>query len=599
MDTETAPATHVVRGLVEMQWELLHEGVSRESGNRGGVCGTLRYSVNRCVCLADTTRLPVAFDPRESVSGLHVIAAIGGAVLEGGEKVASFLKRERAKIEHEALVCSVEEDAVLRSAAVPGHRFRDVLVYRRWADPSSFIGNIPKKAVLKRFRKLASSRDENVLSSDDDDAPPPLIEDALLYIPPDRAEQGEVPRRGRRVGGAPIDPVRLVHALSVVSHLRSPKLFIVALDDTHEYLFQDHQEVEPRRNEQDPRRSVLQKSLARADFVSMSVTRRMFQKWRKDDAVVAINVYSDASPVVGVELQGMLIDVVLKDGETIRLILPGSTLAYGRTDAISKGVALLWAIFLVAGPTADDIGWFCDNVRSFTTDFGVEMHLLDLPDVAEAMVAWAGGRPLYLCVPMVKANSRQFKYALRVAGWSHTLGGIMKKIAEGMDEWPQSLGKMRALVKFYKNGTYRSHIRRKLKLAPELDQTLKNFTASFAKWRYETVAEVLMQLLNVREVSELPLPTELFAKPQDPDEMATVMAACRDKPFWRWASANYKKIFRDLELLRRWGMVCECPAHRAARKASGGKKFIKCLRTYSVCYSLVSSIKNTCCFRVF
>ena len=136
------------------------------------------------------------------------------------------------------------------------------------------------------------------------------------------------------------------------------------------------------------------------------------------------------------------------------------------------------------------------------------------------------------------------------------------------------------LCKFWKNSTHRRHVRTKLRLPRDLDKKLVNFTAGFAKWRYETVCEVLRQLLEVREVCEMPLPRELFLHPQDAEEIAKVMAACREKPFWRWAAASYKKIFQDLEYLRRWGMVCECPEHREERKRSGGKKFIKCPRTH-------------------
>ena len=319
----------------------------------------------------------------------------------------------------------------------------------------------------------------------------------------------------------------------------------------------------------------------RADIVSLNVTRRWSHKWWAEDDIRAINVYSDASPVVGVELQGMLVDIVLKSGEVERLILPGSTLAYGFTDTMSKGVALLWGIWLIAGPTAEDVTWFCYHVRSMTTDFGVEMHLLDVPDIVSAMVAWAGGRPLHTLGPLVKPDSRLFERALRIAGWSHTLGGVMKGVAEGMPQWPSSLEQMRHLVKFYKNNTHRNHIRRKLKsrLRPEVDKQLIHFTAGFAKWRYETIYECLRQLLDVREVSELPLPSELFPNPQDAVEVTNVMAACRDRPFWRWVSASFTKIFRDLEYLRRWGMVCECPDHRAERKRT--KKFIRCPRSHS------------------
>ena len=64
----------------------------------------------------------------------------------------------------------------------------------------------------------------------------------------------------------------------------------------------------------------------------------------------SINVYSDASPVAGVELQGMIVDINLTVGKKLRIILPGSTLAYGHTDTMAKGVALIWGIFLIAGP---------------------------------------------------------------------------------------------------------------------------------------------------------------------------------------------------------------------------------------------------------
>ena len=325
-DLETHPPACNVHGLVEMQWQLLREGVSRESGNRDGVCGTLRYSVRRLVLLENVQRMVAGFDARRNVAALHALAAIGDSKLQGsGDRVATFLKAAKARLEHELLLCSAPEEAVLRAATEPGtHVFRDVAIYRRWADPASFIANLPKKTVLKRWRKL-DQHQEVVLTDSDESAPPKIgeLSDPLLYIPPDRISQGRVPR-GRTVQGrAPVDPVRLVHALGVVRHLRSPKLFVVALDDTYEYLFQD-QEVEPRENKGDPSRRTLQRAMARADFVSMSLTRRMFHKWRQDDAIKAINIYSDASPVVGVELQGMLIDVSLKNGEVIRLILPGS-----------------------------------------------------------------------------------------------------------------------------------------------------------------------------------------------------------------------------------------------------------------------------------
>ena len=75
-DLEIHPPACNVHGLVEMQWQLLREGVSQESGNRDGVCGTLRYSVRRLVLLENVQRMPAGFDVRRNASALHALAAI-------------------------------------------------------------------------------------------------------------------------------------------------------------------------------------------------------------------------------------------------------------------------------------------------------------------------------------------------------------------------------------------------------------------------------------------------------------------------------------------------------------------------------------------
>ena len=69
----------------------------------------------------------------------------------------------------------------------------------------------------------------------------------------------------------------------------------------------------------DPARRPMDRALGRADVVAMNLQRRIFKKWRQEDFVKSINVYSDASPVVGAELQGTIIDVNLKDGTTVRV----------------------------------------------------------------------------------------------------------------------------------------------------------------------------------------------------------------------------------------------------------------------------------------
>ena len=327
----------------------------------------------------------------------------------------------------------------------------------------------------------------------------------------------------------------------------------------------------------------MDRALAKADAVAMLLHRRCFKSWFEANCIKTICVYSDASPVVGVEIQGMIIDVIFRDLTRERIILPGSTLAYGHAGTISKGVALVWAIWLVAGPEVGSLRHFCDHVISFTTDFGVEMHLLEMPDIADAFVAWVTGAPIgHQLRSLVNQDRRMFRRALRMAGWSHTLGGIMKGVAQKMADWPLFLGFMRHLCKFFRNNTYRQHIARRLTDPPNLKTLLKGFTGSFAKWRYETVPDVQSQLLRLRVLCEGFLRPELFANAQDQEEIRSVMEASKNAPFWRWVAVTFTEVFQRLEHLRRWGMVCDCPEHREERKKSGGKKFIKCARTRQV-----------------
>ena len=58
----------------------------------------------------------------------------------------------------------------------------------------------------------------------------------------------------------------------------------------------------------------------------------------------------------------MMADVFRTNGDARRIILPGSALAYGMADAIMKGIALLWSIWLLVGPYIEDVRYFLDKV---------------------------------------------------------------------------------------------------------------------------------------------------------------------------------------------------------------------------------------------
>ena len=397
---------------------------------------------------------------------------------------------------------------------------------------------------------------------------------------PEQFASAEPSEHSRVKGRAEIDPVRVIRAINVAQNLRQPALFQEVLEGRVDYLGMEASDIDIRHDYTlDPTRRTMDYALARADVVSMNLQRRQFHQWRKEDRVRSINVYSDASPVVGAELQGMIIDVNMSDGPRERIVLPGSTLAYGFASSMNKGIAMVHALWLVGGPSADDLRWICGKVRSFTTDFGVEMHLLEAPDMVDAFMAHLNCTPFCRLKALVKHDVRLWARSLRIAGWSHTLGNIMKTAAETFPKWPLYLQHERRLCKFYKNVTHRRHIVRCLgPRFPDLKGKLGGFTAGFAKWRYETEVEVLRQLLRLRVLSEEQLDPALFPNPQDKEEVAGFFKACQDKGFWRWANVAHREVFSRLERCRKWGMVCNHPECEELRKASNYGKHIPCDR---------------------
>jgi len=108
----------------------------------------------------------------------------------------------------------------------------------------------------------------------------------------------------------------------------------------------------------------------------MRLERREFQDWKRQDAIRSIHLYSDASPVTGVELQVMIIDITLKDGTIVRRTLPGSQSSHGMCGVSSKTVPFLWAMFLIVGPEESSLRYALTKLSLVTTDNGTEVNLV-------------------------------------------------------------------------------------------------------------------------------------------------------------------------------------------------------------------------------
>ena len=155
----------------------------------------------------------------------------------------------------------------------------------------------------------------------------------------------------------------------------------------------------------------------------------------------------------------------------------------------------------------------------------------------------------------------------------------MKLVAERSTNWPRRLKHKRALCRFFRIQSYRTHIVRRLEgRLPDVKSRLKKFRAGFAKWRYETLVDVLRHLNPLRELCQHHFTREMFPRVQEEDLIAGVLEACRDVDFWKWCNVALRELFDHLEWLRQWGMVCDHVECEEARKASNYRKHIDCPR---------------------
>lgn len=180
-----------------------------------------------------------------------------------------------------------------------------------------------------------------------------------------------------------------------------------------------------------PKKTSLMQGRMHLDATHMLLDRRFFKDLltnRPDDLVAAF-VYSDGSPVSGTELQGMVMDMIMRDRSIITRIMPGVALAYGAFGVMSKAFAFLWAIYLGIGPWEFGLTLFFTKVRGLTTDMGTELGLADVPNLIKGFLLYLLGKSMEVVKTTIDYDTRLFGRAVRLAGWSHMFGGVMSKAA--------------------------------------------------------------------------------------------------------------------------------------------------------------------------
>ena len=142
----------------------------------------------------------------------------------------------------------------------------------------------------------------------------------------------------------PFDPLKLMNAVGFGLHFRQSGGFQEALLAAKRYEEDDFVGDVDRSGVRDPAQRTLSRSACRLDVVGMAIERRLWHAEVIEDSVLAINCYSDSSPVVGFEIQGMCVDVIHKDGSRRIAILPGGSVFYGMQDAMNNDGLLVGGV---------------------------------------------------------------------------------------------------------------------------------------------------------------------------------------------------------------------------------------------------------------
>ena len=578
-----------VAGLGRVNWiykpRVAEAGPTVARGPGAGACsrtpgsfGDIEYVLETVHELVEGQELPETLDLWSVGATIRIAHMCSGAALRDSPLTVSQFTAQFDLPVSRAIPMPGPSMADWLMALVPRLLYRVPIKARmRWQD---LVFDYPPMSAIKRWRResrVGALPPERAAPSAGESGGPDL-RSPLLELPPKYCDRGTAANPEPITSGSRIKsrltPSKMLDAIDFSLKLREVREFGTALDCANQFNYKGPDDIAPPRDKSmDPSRSGIERSKARLDAVGLLIERRIWAQEVADDCVEAINVFSDASPVVGAEIQGMIVDIVKSDGHIRKVTLPGATLHYGRLDVINKTMAFVWAVWLCFGPLLPTMVYFFNHVRSFTTDFGGEMKTIEMPWVLYAFMAWVDGRPLQDCASMIDMTRRQFPAAIRISGWNHACGNLMKDLAKRWPLWPQTLEHLRSLCRFFRVETWRQHLVQLLRdRIPGLEKLLKTFTANIAKWRFETMVAVTRALRPLRRLCQEYIREELFSNFQDRHLLQEVVNACRDFRVWQFICLVGTFIFDPCEHIRRWGMSCDCCEEKRKR----GEKFLHC-----------------------
>ena len=266
----------------------------------------------------------------------------------------------------------------------------------------------------------------------------------------------------------------------------------------------------------------------RADCVAMKLHRRFIQALGE---TAQIYIYCDASPQLrGIELFATTFDIF--DGVGFhRRLAPVISLERTHYDALGKMTALLWQIWLMAGPKAEDVARFCGRVRALVTDQGTERMLANMPDTLGdfwRMMPESGEPP--------PPRGFTFPRALEVPGWMHLWDTVLRRSLSSLSFFPEWMSRTRALVAFLRSAPLRSQLAKLITSAgrPAIaEMVLALKLPTIATWRWKTLAEVCRALEPAIQTLKQNFDATPFKNTRDLSRLTRVEAALTDEDWYK------------------------------------------------------------------
>ena len=472
-----------------------------------------------------------------------------------GENLRTICDRHSAALPIKAFLLGYEQaELILKDVIKP---LQVLAVSERGVRGLDLQSN-PKKSFISkwmnRYCTTSNSRGEEVPDK------------YLQLLPSNTPEFPQLRSKFGRDAKTVKDPVNTLKYLKFCKNLTQLKVGEEALEDAIDCVCEkpDLANTVREQNKAKLKTTQLKRARLQLDTTANLINRRRFrQLYESDpDSVCSIHVYSDGSPVAGSELQGMVMDIIFLTNVIKTLILPGVCLHFSGLRVIDKVVAFIHSVTLAFGFHYPLLEWLFSKISSLTTDMGVELGMADCPDILRHYLRRAAGLEFDRIVELgVDSSTRLFSNALRLAGWSHMFGNLMKYACYSNEQWPKIYDHVRHLCSFFRVQDWRLVVVKRLNTTfPESADLLKHFSAKTAKWRYETAHTTFDALLKLSHMcTHFLLDVDAwFPNFQDKDLLLKVREACQWRDLWCFMRVFFDTVLNPLERGRRWGLVCDC-----------------------------------------